>query len=108
MSPKALIVIACYRPRPGCDAALLAIVNDHVPTLRRLGLTTKRPHVIMRAKDGTIVEVFEWRSADAIDQAHHHPDVQAMWARFNEACFYEAPANLEECRQLFPDFTPLN
>lgn len=108
MLSTGIIVIACYRPRPGCDAALLAIVNDHVPTLRQLGLATERPHVITKAKDGTIVEVFEWRSAEAIDQAHNHPDVHAMWAKFEEACFYEAPANVEECKQLFPGFTPLN
>ena len=30
----------------------------------------------MRAADGTIVEVFEWRSAEAIQQAHNNPAVR--------------------------------
>jgi hypothetical protein len=108
MHTTGVIVIACYRPRPDCDAALLEVVQDHVPTLRRLGLATDRRHVMMRASDGTILEVFEWCSTDAINQAHNHPEVQQMWNRFNDVCFYEPPANLEECKQLFPGFTPLN
>jgi len=108
MPSTGLVVIACYRPRPGCEAALLDVVEDHVPTLRRLGLATERPHVMMRAKDGTILEVFEWCSVDAVNRAHDHPDVQQLWSRFNDVCFYEPPANLEECKHLFPGFAPLN
>jgi hypothetical protein len=108
MSQSGVVVIAAYCPRANCDAALAALVQTHVPSLRRLGLATDRPHVIFQAKDGTLLEVFEWQSADAIHQAHDHPEVQQMWDRFNELCLYEAPANLEECKHLFPGFTPLN
>jgi hypothetical protein len=33
----------------------------------------------MQASDGTIVEVFELASADAIQAAHGHPAVLKMW-----------------------------
>ena len=36
-------VIACYRPKPGQDAALHALARTHVPTLRSIGLVTDRP-----------------------------------------------------------------
>ena len=29
-----LIVIACYRPKPGKEADLMAVVKDHLPILR--------------------------------------------------------------------------
>ena len=35
-----VIVIAAYRPKPGQDAALLEILRDHVPYLRREMLRT--------------------------------------------------------------------
>jgi len=50
-----------------------------------LGITDK-PGYVMRAGDGTIVEGFEWRSAEAIAQAHNNPAVQALWAEFGAAC----------------------
>ena len=54
------LFIAAYRPKAGQHHALLALVRDHVPTLRRLGLATGRPATAMRAADGTVLEVFDW------------------------------------------------
>ena len=51
------MVIVGYRPKPGCDAALLDLVRTHVAELRALGLATDRPTLAMKAQDGTIVEV---------------------------------------------------
>jgi uncharacterized glyoxalase superfamily protein PhnB len=100
-------VIACYRPKPGHEAALLVLVRSHVPTLRRLGLATDRAPIAMRAADGTLVEVFEWASAKAIEDAHAMPDVQAMWAAFGAACTYVKVSELAEAQNLFAEFTPL-
>ena len=64
------IAIACYRPKNGQEDILLDIVRRHVPTLRQEGLVTERPALVMKAEDGTLVEVFEWASQDAKNQAH--------------------------------------
>lgn len=101
-------VIACYRPREGKEQQLLELMREHLPILRSQGLVTDRPSHLMRAKDGTIVEVFEWKSADAIALAHTNPVVQAMWARYNECCFYECIGNLEESKQMFSGFEPID
>jgi len=100
-------VIACYRPRPGHEAALRELVFAHVPLLQRLGLATDRAPWPMQAADGTVVEVFEWASAAAIASAHRHPEVLAMWAAFDAACTHAKLADLAEAGRLFPDFTPL-
>jgi catechol 2,3-dioxygenase-like lactoylglutathione lyase family enzyme len=101
-------VIACYRAKPGQDAALQALVRGHVPTLQRLGLATGRAPIAMRAADGTIVEVFEWASAAAIEAAHTNPDVQQMWSAFGNACAYLKLSQLAETQNLFAEFTPLD
>ena len=86
------LVIVAYRPKPGKDAVLLAEVRDHVHLLRSEGLATDRHATVMRAKDGAIIEVFEWASPAAIEEAHSNPRVQAMWGRFAACCDY-APLN---------------
>ncbi len=63
-------VIVAYRPKPGKGDELLELVQSRVPTLRQEGLVTDRAPTIMRARDGTIVEVSEWKSREAIDAAH--------------------------------------
>ena len=52
------IAVACYKPRPGCEEALLGLVRNHLPPLRAQGLVTDRTSIVMRAANGTIVEVF--------------------------------------------------
>lgn len=102
-----VISIACYRPKPGCDPALRKLLKEHLPTLRRVGLTTERPSILGRAPDGTYVEVFEWVSSSAIEQAHHHPVVQEMWSRFNSAADYIAPGAIKGWDNIFPGLEPV-
>ena len=70
-------VIVAYRPKPGKEAELLALVRARVPTLRQEGLVTERAPVIMRAKDGTLLEVSEWKSRAAIEAAHQNPNAHS-------------------------------
>lgn len=101
------IVIVAYRPKPGRDAELRALCAEHVPTLRALGFATSRPAVLATAADGTVVEVFEWRSVEAVAQAHADATVQTLWKRFGEACDYLPIGSVPEAGQLFSEFSPL-
>jgi quinol monooxygenase YgiN len=98
------MVIACYRAKPGKEPALYAAVEKHIGVLEAEDLVTGRGSFVMRAEDGTIVEVFEWRSAEAVDAAHSNPAVQALWAEFAEACDWVPLASLPEAQQLFAEF----
>ena len=97
-------VIVAYTPKPGKEPELLAAVRKHLQVLHAEQLVTDKPGYVMRARDGTIVEVFEWRSADAINQAHANPAVQALWAEFGAACDYTPLAKLKESQQMFAEF----
>ena len=100
-------VIVAYAPKPGMAHNLLAAVRKHLQVLQAEELVTDRPAYVMRAADGTIVEVFEWRSADAIARAHTLPTVQALWAEFAAACDFRPLSGLAECQQLFAEFEPV-
>ena len=100
-------VIAAYRPLEGKANELLQEVKNHLPTLWAQGLATQRQPYVMRAADGTIIEVFEWKSEEAIALAHKNPVVLAMWERFGEVCDFSTLAALPECQGPFPNFEPV-
>jgi len=102
-----VIVIALFRPRPDGEPDLLACLRDHLPVLRAQGLATDRPSTILRAQNGTLLEIFEWTSQAAIDAAHANPAVLALWERFAACCDYVTLADLPEARALFPEFAPV-
>ena len=105
--PVTRIVIVAYRPKPGKQDILLAEVRDHVHLLRSEGLATDRLPVVLRARDGAIIEIFEWASPAAIEEAHSNPRVQAMWARFAQVCDYAPLNTLPESADLFAEFEPV-
>jgi len=101
------IVLACYRPRPGHRDAVRALLQNHVSTLRSIGLVTTRAPIAMEAADGTFIEVFEWASREAIQAAHTHPVVLSMWEEFGRVCDYIPVAQVVEATQMFSEFTPV-
>lgn len=101
------ISVACYKPRPGCEQALLELVGNHLRPLRAQGLVTERTPIVMRTADGTIVEIFEWISREAIATAHKNPVVLDLWKRFEAVCWYETPSNLPEFQNMFGHFEPV-
>jgi quinol monooxygenase YgiN len=101
-------VIVAYRPKPGREHELLTLVRDRVPTLRSEDLVTERKPVIMRAKDGAIIEVSEWKSHEAIDAAHKNPKVRRMWEKFFAVCDCVTLKTLAEAEEMFAAFEPLD
>ena len=101
------IVIACYRPKPGKQEALRLLILDHVARLRAQNLVTDRAPITMEARDGTIVEVFEWVSSAAIEAAHSNPAVQAMWNEYQGVCDNVPLNTVPEAAEMFAELTPV-
>ena len=101
------IVIVGYRPKPEKDAELRALLATHVSRLRDFGFVTDRPPVLMQSGDGSYVEVFEWVSMKAIDKAHTHPEVLAIWKEFEAVCDYVPVGKLAESAEVFAEFDAL-
>ena len=101
------IVIAAFKAKPGAEAALIRLVGKHWQVLRGESLVTERPRVAMRSEDGTVIEVFEWASSEAIERAHTNPTVQALWAEFADVCDCVPIAEVADARTLFSEFTAL-
>ena len=94
-------------PKPGKEDEVLALVRSRVPNLLKEGLVTDREPVIMRSRDGTIIEVSEWKSREAIDAAHKNPNVLAMWNKFFAVCDCVPLNTLAEAQEMFAGFEPI-
>jgi len=53
------------------------------------------------------VEVFEWISEEAIQNAHKNPAVLQMWGEYAEVCDYVPVGSLAEAGNLFSGFEPI-
>jgi quinol monooxygenase YgiN len=103
-----IISVACFRPKKGKAKDLLKVVKDHLPVLRKQKLVTARKAIQGRAVDGSIIEIFEWKSQKAIEQAHSNPEVQKLWERYGKCCEYIKFTDLAEAASMFPGFEPVN
>ncbi|HEY3405178.1 MAG TPA: hypothetical protein VGK59_17460 [Ohtaekwangia sp.] len=101
------IVIVGYRPLPGKEKQLHELMKTHVDILRKEGLASNRQSIMMTTSDGTVIEVFGWKSKEAIQSAHSNAAVQKMWGEYAEVCEYVPVGNISEIRNLFSEFTPL-
>lgn len=101
------IVIVGYRPKPGQQVALQSLVMRHARVLRDQALVTDRPACVMRAADGTMVEVLEWLSPLSIDRAHRNAAVQALWSEFKAVSDVVPLGQLAETGRPFAEFEAL-
>ena len=102
-----VVIIVAYRPKPGKENELIDLARSRVPTLRKENLVTDRVPTIMRSRDGTIIEVSEWKSQEAIDAAHKNPNVLTMWNKFFAICDCIPLNTLTEANEMFAGFEPI-
>jgi quinol monooxygenase YgiN len=103
-SMSALVFMALYRPNPGKENELKEILKSHIPVLREEGLLTERELLTLQAEDGTIIEIAEWKSSEAIDKAHQSEKVMAVWNKIAAAAELTNLSSLAESQYPFPNF----
>ena len=104
---SAQIVFAMYRPNTGKDAELRALIARHIPALRKLGLVTTRDPTLVRAEDGSYIEIFEWISNEAARKAHEHPEIAEIWEQMGIVGSFGKLRDLPEAGREFPHFEPV-
>ena len=84
------------------------IVMSLPPKLHAYGSFGSGSATLARSRDGTYVEIFEWRSHGAKEAAHQHPSVAAIWEAMAEIADLLPLASLAEAQAPFPNFSVLN
>lgn len=109
MRERTETVIAAYRPKPGKDQELRRLIREHRRTLSRAHLITSRPSMVLRARsDGTLLEIFEWISSKAADEAHQHPAIRAMWNKLAKVADFVPLSAIQEAGKAFSHFEAVN
>ena len=102
-----VLVICSYRPRAGHEEEARLLMAGHVPLLRAHGLITDRPVVQGLAKDGELVEIFEWESVEKSRGAPAIAEIGQHWKAMGEVMDFVPLAQLAEAQHAFAHFTPL-
>ncbi|MCZ6837125.1 MAG: hypothetical protein O7G85_15225, partial [Planctomycetota bacterium] len=101
-------VICAFRPKPGQESKLLDVLKTHIPILKGEDLITDRPPCFMKSSDGTILELFEWKSADHSEKAHENQAVLDVRARLEACCDYLTLRDVPETTSPFPNFESID
>lgn len=108
MRDRTETVIAAYRPKPGKAQELRRLVGAHRQALAGAHLITERPTLLLRARsDGTLLEIFEWVSAKAADQAHENPAIRAIWNKLAGVADFVPLSAVREAGKAFSHFEAL-
>lgn len=101
------IVIVGYKPLPGKETELKNLMKNHWDILDKEGLVSDRKSIVCQSNDGTIIEVFGWKSKEAIEQSHTNEAVQKLWKKYSEVCEYVPISSVNESLHLFSEFDPV-
>ncbi len=102
-----ILVICSYRPKPGHENDARRLMAEHVALLRAHGLVTERTVVQGEAKDGALVEIFEWESLEKSRGAAAIGEVGAHWKAMSAVMDFVPLASLPEAQQPFAHFSPI-
>lgn len=82
-------VICTFRVKKASMGDFRALLDRHWPVLRSLELATDTPEQIYLSAstdEPTVVSIFEWANEEAVNQAHHHPNVAEIWEAMEPFC----------------------
>lgn len=102
-----ILVICSYRPHPGREGEARLLIEAHVPLLRRHDLITERPVVQGIARDGALIEIFEWQSVEKSRGAPAIAEIGAHWKAMGAVMDFVPMASLAESQHAFAHFAPL-
>lgn len=83
-------VICTYRVISGKEKAFEKLLNRHWPALHELGLVTDDHTTVFKGVDDQgrpyYVEIFDWLNEEAVNRAHSHPEIAAIWEPMDTLC----------------------
>ena len=105
MNPE--IVFAIYKPHTNKGNKLKKLLFNHIPILKSNNLITDRPPMLVQSKNGIYIEIFEWKSNNAVEEAHKNSEVQKLWDEMEKVCDFTSLDSIKEAKEYFPQFKPI-
>lgn len=98
------IALILYSPRKDREQELIEMLQQNIPVMRKLGLVTDREQILASTKDGSIIQLFEWKNDDSQEQAMAHPVCQEMWLKVGNISEFQKPTAVAEFNEVFSMF----
>lgn len=99
--------IIVYNPYKGREQELLPGVRASYIDLRKGGYVTSALPKVMKAKDNSIILIFEWNNEHMINDAQVNLVIQKHWMLLSKLCEFALPMNLIEFQEPFSEFETL-
>jgi hypothetical protein len=96
--------IVVYKPYKGREQELVPAIVASYRDLHQRGYVTAQPAKLMKAANGSIVMIFDWKDENMKNNAQADPVIQQHWMALSKLCEFDKPMNLIECQQPFSEF----
>lgn len=131
----AMVCVKTFMPNPGQERELEEALHDHFHALKEAGLVrcvcrpnsdaqTTQPQFpnkhlcdsqtanpepyCLRSRAGRVVEIFEWRDSEAMDEAHRNDATKATWEKLMAVSTLVPLASLGDTGQDYAHFQVIN
>ena len=111
MTGKTGVVLALYQVARENEKALLRLLPKKRRYFLKAGYATRRAPILLRSRQNPeiFIEIFEWKSQDAVAKAHQDPKVRAIWDEMDKLCkrIGKGLNEVPEFATPFPHFDPV-
>ncbi|MCI0596362.1 MAG: hypothetical protein L0Z48_07440 [candidate division Zixibacteria bacterium] len=106
------VVLALYQVASENEQALLKLIPKKRRYFLKAGYATRRAPILLRSRQNPeiLIEIFEWKSQDAVAKAHQDPKVRAIWDEMDKLCkrIGQGLSEVPEFATPFPHFEPVD
>ena len=112
MAGKTGVVLAVYSVSPKNRKKLLALLPKKRRYFLKAGYVTRRAPLLLQSRKNPelFIDIFEWKSDEAVAKAHKDPKVLAIWGEMGKLCkkIGIGLEKLPEAGSAFPHFDPVD
>lgn len=98
------VTIKAFRAKSGKENELENVMKTQWDSLNAAGLTTDRPILYAKSKNGEVVEVLEWKDKDAVKKAEDTPSLKTNWETIKSLTDLVPLATLPEAKDPYAAF----
>ena len=104
--PRVAIIV--LKPQKDKIGELIALLRKSHSTLLKFGIVTAREQILAMSSEGSIIQILEWTSKQAEEEAAVHDEVRELWMEAERLCEFQKPIEVNEFTQMFPSFEIIN
>ena len=102
------VAIMIFRPQKDKLGELIALLKQSHSALLKFGIVTAREQILAMSVEGSVIQILEWTSKQAEEEAAVHDEIRELWMEAERLCEFQKPIEVKEFTQMFPSFEVVN